>query len=233
MRSRLNVLVITGICLASFLPNVSAAANEFTFECGSVPTCGKVCKLVCETKKLTAVCYACECDEICIPGPSRRGCKHCATCGGEQVCSECDSACPDCRDHTPQCEFCWRDWFACGCAKPRTVKVLTKYQAEKEIDWYQWEVVDAACCECVASSGQAAANRCVYKPAPVDAELGEVLAVSEEEWAELASVVSPDENLKASQVAVQPPLKAEGDSNSAAPEAEGVSIAERLGRLFK
>src|SRR5215211_4736760 len=29
------------------------------------PACGKVCKLVCETKKLTAICYGSESKDIC------------------------------------------------------------------------------------------------------------------------------------------------------------------------
>src|SRR5215213_8645845 len=159
--------------------------------------CGKVCKLVCETKKLSSIGYGCECKDICIPEPSRAGCKHCAACYGK--CAE--DACGNCSSCPPKCEFCWRDWFACGCAQPRTVRVLTKYQAEKKICWYHWEVVDASCCDCLNPSGPSATNekqatnhagRTIYKSAPENAEFGELLPVSEEEWVKLAAVLSPD-----------------------------------------
>jgi hypothetical protein len=66
------------------------------------------------------------------------------------------------------------------------VKVLTKYQAEKEICSYHWEVVDG--CNCCCPS----ACRCVYKPAPPETSVGDVLAVSPDEQAQLASYVSAD-----------------------------------------
>lgn len=230
MHSRLQLLVVAGCFVATILP-CSTRAQEFSFECAPMPTCGKVCKLVCETKKLSAVCYGCECDEICIPGPSRPGCKHCATCG-EPFGAECGPGCTGCQGHAPACKFCWRDWFACGCARPRTVKVLTKYQGEKEIGWYHWEVVDVACCGGTADSTQPVSQRCVYKPAPVDAELGDVLAVSDEELAELASVLRPDD--APSRHLADPPTATTGDDSVAsAGESKWASLAERLGRFFK
>jgi hypothetical protein len=158
-------------------------AGEFSHGGWLRPACGKVCKLVCEPKKISAFGYGYECDTICIPKPGRRGCKHCDTtcCLGDDL-----EGCP------PKIEFCWYDWFACGCAQPRTVKLLTKYQAEREIAWYHWEVVDAACCDCSAANGQPAPGREFYKPAPPDAELGDIFAVSDEEWSELEPLVAAD-----------------------------------------
>src|SRR4051812_44939365 len=92
------------------------------------PACGKVCKLVCETKKITAIGFGNECKNICVPPPSCAGCKHCAVCCGQCKCEPCQC----CETSAPRCEFCWRDWFACGCGQPRSVKVLTKWQAEKK-----------------------------------------------------------------------------------------------------
>ena len=133
-----------------------AMGSDLMFGCRNRPACGKVCKLVCETTKITVVGYGSKCDTICVPGPSCKGCKHCdctccptdacGPCGtndGDVCCGPCCKGC--CCEATPaKIEFCWRDWVARGCAKPRTVKLLTKYQAEKEICWYHWEVVDAA-----------------------------------------------------------------------------------------
>jgi hypothetical protein len=213
-------------------------ADDFCCD-GACPTCGKVCKLVCSTKKLTATCYGCESKDICLPGPSRRGCKHCATCYGKPPANACD----DCQNCVPKCEFCWRDWFACGCAQPRTVRVLTKYQAEKEICWYHWEVVDAAsCCDCVSKTGSADKAKkqmphTIFKPAPEDAQIGDVLAISDAEWVKLAAVLSPDPNVPPAAVASESPAKPAGKPNDEITplgvDSPTPSFAERIQRLWK
>jgi hypothetical protein len=216
----------------------AAVAEEFCLDM-SRPACGKVCKLVCDTKKLTAIGYGVECKSMCIPEPSRAGCKHCAVCYGKDDGKPCDG-CPNC---PPKCEFCWRDWFACGCAQPRTVRVLTKYQAEKKICWYHWEVVDAGCCDCASPSEPASpteknaakhAGRAIYKSAPDGAQLGETLPVSEEEWVKLAALLSPDPTEVAaggaSSIAGD---KANGEAAPADSGSKPPSVAERLQRLLK
>jgi hypothetical protein len=148
------------------------------YGCWGRPACGKVCKLVCGTTKLVAVGYGCECDSICIPGRSQQGCKHCST----TCCCDNDiEGCP------PKIEFCWYDWITCGCARPRNIRVLTKYQAEKEICSYHWVIVDACDCGCGDHSGTDVACDCVYKEAPADAQLGDVLELSQDERAQLTS----------------------------------------------
>jgi hypothetical protein len=175
---RINLQRLVIAIAVTIVASGSALSGELLH--GHGPTSGNVCKLVCETKKLTAVGYGYECDTICIPHPGRRGSKHCDTtcCLGDEL-----EGCP------PRIEFCWYDWFACGCAKPRTVKVLTKYQAEREIAWYHWEVVDAECCDCTAENGKSPETPDVYKPAPAGAEVGDVFPLSQEELTELASVL--------------------------------------------
>jgi hypothetical protein len=174
MRNTVIALAVAVICLASAR---WSAAGDFIYGCRSRPACGKVCKLVCDTTTLVAVGYGCECTQICIPGPSQPGCKHCET----RCC--CDDELQGCR---PKIEFCWFDWCACGCARPRTVKVLTKYQAEKEICSYHWEVVDGCNCCCQGPC------HCVYKAAPPEANVGDVLEVTPDEQVQLASYVSAD-----------------------------------------
>jgi hypothetical protein len=162
--------------------------------CWSRPACGKYCKLVCETKKIPAVGYGYKCETICIPCPSKPGCKHCySTCCG-------DTEIEGCR---PKIEFCWKDWFACGCAKPRSVKVLAKYQAEKEVCWYHWEVVDP-CAEAEEpaddSSYDANLNHPhVYKAAPADAQPGDVLPITDDERTTLAGCLPVEQRTKAIQ----------------------------------
>jgi hypothetical protein len=230
----------TALALLCALQLVTAA-DELDLD-GPRPACGKMCKLVCETKKLTDIGYGSECKEICLPGPSRAGCKHCAVCYGKCA----GDVCGDCQSCQPKCEFCWRDWFACGCAQPRTVRVLTKYQAEKKICWYHWEVVDAACCNCVIPGGTAGpsekhasthAGRTIYKSAPENAQLGEVLAVSDEEWVKLAAVLSPDPSEVGGSTVLEKALKSGGENTGeATPPQSGTkasSVAERIQRMLK
>jgi hypothetical protein len=123
--------------------------------------------------------------------------------------------------------------------------VLTKYQAEKKICWYHWEVVDAAGCDCVSPSGPGGAEeknakkqakRTIYKSAPENAQLGAVLPVSEEEWVKLAAVLSPDPS-EVSGGAVADTAAKSGDRSlddvegiDASPKAP--SVAERLKRML-
>jgi hypothetical protein len=172
MQKYVVTLAVTVMCLASAR---LSAAGDFFYGCRSRPACGKVCKLVCDTTTLVSVGYGCECKQIAIPGPSCAGCKHCET----RCC--CDDDVKGCR---PKIEFCWFDWCTCGCARARTVKVLTKYQAEKEICSYHWEVVDACGCCCPGPC------HCVYKPAPPEAQVGDVLPLGDDEQVQLASYVS-------------------------------------------
>jgi hypothetical protein len=123
------------------------------------------------------------------------------------------------------------------------VRVLTKYQAEKEICWYHWEVVDAAsCCDCVSKSGGADKSQkkmphTFFKPAPEDAQIGDVLTISDAEWVKLAAVLSPDSSAPAAAVASESPAKAPGKPNDdITPLGEappGPSFAERIQRLWK
>ena len=197
-----------GITLLSFALARGALADDLMFGCWQRPTCGKVCKLVCEPKKLAAVGYGCKCNTIAVPGPSCEGCKHCAVqccpsdacgpCGsndGDVCCGPCCKGC--CCEAAPaKIEFCWHDWFTNGCARPRTVKLLTKYQAEKKIDWYHWEVVDAS--ECCCADAQAAVGgpenrcRCVYKAAAANAQVGDTMEVSAEEQLQVSAWIRPD-----------------------------------------
>jgi hypothetical protein len=246
------------ICVGAISP---LSASDFFVGCRTRPACGKVCKLVCETKKITAVCYGCECTEICIPSHSRRGCKHCESCCGEEcynesccgdACANCECegrGCLSCQDKGPECKFCWYDWVACGCAKPRTVKVLTKYEAEKEISWYHWEVVDAAKCyeeelpaeetaEETAADDAPSTNPVVdqiYKPAPAEARVGDVLPLSDSERAQLTSFLTIDGGTTPQAAAdTQPPQVApESASPVVATQSNKPSLIKKLGGLFR
>lgn len=237
--------IAAGFVAVAWLAPMIATAQECLPDL-SRPACGKVCKLVSETKKLTDVGFGNECKSICLPGPSRPGCKHCAVSYGDCKCDPCEC----CQESAPVFEFCWRDWFACGCARPRTVKVLTKWQVEKKVCWYHWEVVDASCCDCVGQNGgraadcglgiaQSVASRTFYKAAPDGAALGDVLTVTDDEWVRLSVAMAPTQDAgtqiaskESSQAgAVATNLPREAAESQAKPVAP--SIAERLERIFK
>jgi hypothetical protein len=175
-----RIVIMLAVAVASLASTWPATAGDLMYGCRSRPACGKACRLVCDTTTLTAIGYGCECKAICIPGPSQSGCKHCET----RCC--CDDDVKGCR---PKMEFCWYDWFACGCARPRTVKVLTKYQAEKTIPSYHWEVVDCCSCGCCPRG-----CHCVYKSAPPEAAVGEVLALSVDEQVEVTNYLSESDS---------------------------------------
>lgn len=219
-----KLLLACGVLVAAWAtqPRV-AQADHPSASWGAAP-CGKVCKLVCEKKKLPAVGYGYKCETICIPGPSRRGCKHCDTtcCAGDDI-----------KSCHPEIEFCWYDWFACGCAKPRTVKLLTKYQAEKELCSYHWEVVDASCCDCVAQTGTTSKDGTIYKVAPADATLGDVSAVSDEEWQQLSTELMPAADLLPVQITEQHAPAPTAPVAPLEPEQREVSVAERLQGVFR
>ena len=220
------IVVTLGIAAIGFGAAGISLAGDLMFGCMGRPACGKVCKLVCGTTTLTAVGYGCECAEICIPGPSRPGCKHCDT----TCCCDNDIAgCP------PKIEFCWYDWFACGCAKPRSIRVLTKYQAEKEVCSYHWEVVDGCDCGCdgCAANGEGggAGCRCVYKPAPAEAEIGDVLKLSEDEQVRLASWMSAEQQ-DPTATPVEP-AAASGAASTAQADGAKSSAWQRMAKLWR
>ena len=214
MQRFLITVAVAVTCLAS---TRMASASDLMYGCRSRPACGKVCQLICDTKTLTVIGYGCECKDICIPGPSKPGCKHCET----RCC--CDNDIQGCR---PKMEFCWYDWFACGCAAPRTVKVLTKYQAEKKIPWYHWEVVDG--CNCCCPGG----CHCVYKEAPAEAQVGDVLELTDDEQLQVASYLSAGQVVDPNGGAA-PIAAASKSPNSESPNAAAKPAAwQRLAKAF-
>ena len=122
------------------------AAGENCCHCGSGCGVRKVCRLVCETKKIKDYCYGCKCDAICLPGKSCRGCLHC-----DDVCASCGQCGCDCGcDHKPLCHLEWYDWKP-GCADMLHIKKLVKYEVEREVCSFKWvveEVCDGCCHEC-------------------------------------------------------------------------------------
>lgn len=127
-----------------------ASADDCCCHCGDGCGVRKVCRLVPDKKKITKTCYGCQCEDICLPGRSCRGCLNC-----EEVCEDgnccrpscgCQDGCDDCKDHKPLCCLQWFDWTP-SCAKVRTVKKLVKYTATKEVCSWKWKV-EKVCQNC-------------------------------------------------------------------------------------
>jgi hypothetical protein len=212
-KQRIALSMISVALLGAGIANWAAAGN-CVFGCWDRPTCGKVCKLVCKEKTLTAVGYGCKCNTIAVPCPSCEGCKHCecqccppdacGPCGTDKGDVCCGPCCPCCEAAPAKITFCWHDFFTCGGACPRTVKVLTKYQAEKKIAWYHWEVVDGCncggngCCPRGGDPGcgcaESADNKCpcIFKEAPADAHIGDAFELDAADRTELAAYISSD-----------------------------------------
>ena len=95
--------------------------------CGCQASCQKVCRLVCETKKVPKITYDCQCEDFCVPGPSIRS-TACDECGHKH------------HVYTPQC------------AKLRTRTKLIKNETTEEKVVYKW-VVENVCCDCAQKPG--------------------------------------------------------------------------------
>ncbi len=113
--------------------------------CGCTADCCKVCRLVCEEKKVEVFCYGCKCEEFCLACPSKPGCCH-----SECVCDDCQHCKdPDAPRAKPK-RFVWFDWFPGG-AKIHTRTKLMRKTETVTVPSYKW-VVEDLCPECAAGS---------------------------------------------------------------------------------
>ena len=136
---KLKSAMLLGL-LAALINQPALGGDCCCSECGCNDGVRKVCRLVCETKKIETVCYGCECEDFCLPGKSCRGCLN-----SEEVCAE--GCSEDCCAHKPLCNLEWFNWTP-GCAKVHNRKKLVKYIVVKEVPSYKWKVeeVCAGCC---------------------------------------------------------------------------------------
>jgi hypothetical protein len=110
--------------------------------CGCDCQVRKVCRLICDVKKVPKVTYSCECEDFCVPGPS----KHCG-CTCEVDCNGCEK-CK--KNQVPQC------------AKVRTKTKLYKHVEMEEKKVYKW-VVEYVCDSCAnncCADGACAGGAC-------------------------------------------------------------------------
>lgn len=124
----LTIVVLISALLVGWL-SIALAGEGNCAHCGCACACQKVCRLVCEEKKVEIVCWGCKHEDFCLPGPGERGCKHCETvCDDPTVCNK------------PK-DFVWYDWIA-GCASLHTKTKLMKKTITKKVPSYKYVVED-------------------------------------------------------------------------------------------
>ena len=152
------------VCLAMLTigwvaPRVAAA--ECCDHCGCQCQCCKTCRLVPTVKKVPKVTYACECEDICIPGPSCLLGYKCET----------DNDC-ECGQHTHR-EPIWQP----TCGRVITRHKLVKIETVKEVQTFKCVVVNV-CPHCCAQTE--AENKALVSAAakqPVDDSVAQVAPV--------------------------------------------------------
>src|SRR5688572_30701220 len=102
MQTSLRSLLIATALASANLTSEAFAGDCSCAHCGCSCACQKVCRLVCEEKKVEIICWACNCQDFCLPGPSCPGCTHC-----EMVCGECGDPCDCTKPHAKPKKFIW------------------------------------------------------------------------------------------------------------------------------
>jgi hypothetical protein len=128
----------------------SVLGGDCCSHCGCQDGSQKVCRLVCEEKKVKVVCWGCKCEDFCVPGKSCRGDKNC-----EMVCADCNSCSCNCEQPSAKPKkFVWYNWEA-GCGHMDTKKKLMKKEVTVTVPSFKW-VVEDLCGSCEAKCGAAA-----------------------------------------------------------------------------
>lgn len=132
-------LLITGIGRAGDCCSEAARRDEpacHTQGSCHCCNCGKVCRVVCETKKVKKTVWVVECEEFCAPLP---GC-NAGHCKGKTDCCE-EDCCGD------PCASLHRLMVPPRCGRVRCRKKLTKKEISCEVPVYKC-VLCGGCCNC-------------------------------------------------------------------------------------
>lgn len=132
--------------------------------CGCQDSCQKVCRLVCEEKKVDVICWGMKCEDFCLPGPSKPCCKQC-----DLVCDDCGKKPKEDDPVATPHRFIWRDWIPSTNAKIYTKKKLMQRIDTKKVPSYKW-VVEDLCKKCESKAESAAVEPGVKIPAVPDVD---------------------------------------------------------------
>jgi hypothetical protein len=140
-------LAAIGLVLASATRTI--AGDCCCAHCGCAQSCQKVCRLVCEEKKVDVVCWGCVCEDFCLPKHNKPGCEHC-----KMVCADCSQPCDPEAPYVKPKRFVWTDWIP-GCATLHTRKKLMKKTDSVTVKSFKWVVEDLcpqceSCCPCAS-----------------------------------------------------------------------------------
>ncbi len=172
MRRNISTLSLLAVSALLILATRTDAADCCCDRCGCTESCQKVCRLVCEEKKVDVICWGCKCEEFCVPKHSKKGCKHCET-----VCAACDEGCACSTPHALPKRFIWREWCP-TCAKIFTKKKLMKKVESVKVPSYKW-VVECMCPKCEASCEMTQVDPRVELPSPPVADAKLLYAVKQ------------------------------------------------------
>jgi hypothetical protein len=142
MRRENCLYLILATALLLSLASLVYAHEHCCAHCGRGGSCQKVCRLVCEDKKVEIICWGCLCEDFCIPCHGKPGCEHC-----EMVCGECD--CDPETPHAKPKKFVWTEWMPTRATMFTRTKLMKK-TITKTVPSYKW-VVEDLCPHCEAN----------------------------------------------------------------------------------
>lgn len=131
--------MLLSLSLAIIVTTVARAGGGVCAHCGCSDGCQKVCRLVCEDKKVAVTQWGCKAEDFCVPGPSKPSCQH------EDFVSD-ESTAPKAPYSEPK-RFVWTEWIPGGHAKIYTKKKLMKRTVTKTVPSFKW-VVEDLCPQC-------------------------------------------------------------------------------------
>lgn len=143
----LLVTVLLAVCAA----HVAQAGDCCCAHCGGCCECQKVCRLVCEDKKVDVICWGCLCEDFCLPAHGKLCSTKC-----KMVCADCNTPCDPKAPHVEPKRFVWREWIP-SCAHMFTRKKLYKKTESVNVPTYKW-VVEDLCKSCEGSCDVAAVD---------------------------------------------------------------------------
>lgn len=125
--------------------------------CGCQSHCQKCCRVICEWKDVKETVYSCRCKDVCIPGPSEKGCTK-----YEPECPCGPQYCPIIEGPKPLYTL----WCPSECAGIRNVTKLVKVEVTHKVPTYKW-VVEYCCdkCRCNMAANDTGSENSPKEPA--------------------------------------------------------------------
>ena len=113
------------------------ASDRCCAHCGCHERVAKVCRLVREERKITAICWGVEEEDFCVNGPSCAGCVHCET-----ICKKDSADKKDAQVCSESKALTWTNWLPSSNATIYTKKKLVKKSVTKSVPSFRWVVED-------------------------------------------------------------------------------------------